>query len=622
MSLNSVLLLAITLVMVAALVVHCHQQHGHHEVVGFRSTDLLGDSNNARMSDASSFQKELELEFVFNDNEDNHPVPSWSDRLFHMLVRSEDDDDEALEQDLVPAPAPCEAEQQEQTQTEKRKLQDSSSSSSRVNIFQKLGESIGQAIIGFLLIILVPCLIWKNEGRNAFALSRIDFCKNEAVAIDCQEPGEENVGRVVHFVGTVSVGNESSSSLQFDPQSTGASLNTTRGVPRALLLKRTCYIYQRFEQTSRQVQNDRLGGGETRTTTYTLKEDWTPMGPQPPSLPHLPEHTNTRGIWDQLVSAAGPSANGGASPVPSMDQMPPELRAQLGLYDANQAPHGMMISHTAHVGEFGLTREVVAQNPSVFLDPSPSMAQNPMSFLTAPPATAAEGQEAPPKPPSFLKKVPNTFLPDQFPDCPELQKGSDNVLRTFPENEQPRNGDIKVEFEFAVDGFEASFVVVQNTAQAKAAEAEDEMDKVEKAADDEAALPKYRVDQAKVTSKCAGTDMGSIWMVRRGRHTLEEMVVMAKADETKTTKVLRLICLILLCAGWSMVRNNNNKKQEQQLDSRRMASSLAMIIIVVLTTTLRFLFPITISCLPLLRLPCPSCPFWDRLGMRPSLWPP
>jgi hypothetical protein len=60
----------------------------------------------------------------------------------------------------------------------------STSQSSRANIFQKLGESLGTTIVGCLLIALMPCLIWKNEGRHVNELSRIDYCKNNAVVVD------------------------------------------------------------------------------------------------------------------------------------------------------------------------------------------------------------------------------------------------------------------------------------------------------------------------------------------------------------------------------------------------------------------------------------------------------
>lgn len=55
-----------------------------------------------------------------------------------------------------------------------------------------------------------------------------------------------------------------------------------------------------------------------------------------------------------------------------------------------------------------------------------------------------------------------------------------------------------------------------------------------------------------IDEKCCGKisdDLGVIWMVRRGRHDLYDMIKMAKDDENMTTKILRILCWILLVAG-------------------------------------------------------------------------
>ena len=65
-----------------------------------------------------------------------------------------------------------------------RRRTQSTSQSSRANIFQKLGESLGATIVGCCLIALMPLVIWKNEGRHVNELSRIDYCKNNAVVVD------------------------------------------------------------------------------------------------------------------------------------------------------------------------------------------------------------------------------------------------------------------------------------------------------------------------------------------------------------------------------------------------------------------------------------------------------
>ncbi len=58
-----------------------------------------------------------------------------------------------------------------------------SSTTTRVNIFQRLTESLGLAVVGSLFIILVPCLIWTNEGGHVRESTSINFCKNKAIAV-------------------------------------------------------------------------------------------------------------------------------------------------------------------------------------------------------------------------------------------------------------------------------------------------------------------------------------------------------------------------------------------------------------------------------------------------------
>ena len=113
--------------------------------------------------------------------------------------------------------------------------------------------------------------MWKNEGRHVTELRRIDFCKNKAVVVQNAEmPADENTGQLVHFSGRVSVDEDA---LDLHP----GPLNITSPLPKALIVKRTCMIYQKFEQSSQEVKNDVIGAGQTTTTTFTVREDWTPM---------------------------------------------------------------------------------------------------------------------------------------------------------------------------------------------------------------------------------------------------------------------------------------------------------------------------------------------------------
>lgn len=192
-------------------------------------------------------------------------------------------------------------------------------------------------------------------------LRRIRFCKNKAVVVpNADMPSDENIGQLVHFVGKVSVDDDA---IEFHP----GALNVTAPLPKALIIKRTCMIYQKFEEANRQVKNDRIGAGQTTTTTYTVKEDWT-MQPQAERLEHLPGETNSRGIWDELVAHSGtPESAAPATPMLNLPpNMPPQLAALLQQVDLTKAPHALSISKAAHVGGFSLTKDAIMTEQAVF----------------------------------------------------------------------------------------------------------------------------------------------------------------------------------------------------------------------------------------------------------------
>lgn len=377
----------------------------------------------------------------------------------------------------------------------------SATETSRCNTWCKLKESLGLTIFGLLLVCISPCLMWKNEGRHVNELRRIDFCKNEAVVVQNVDiPSDDNTGQLVHFVGKVSVDEDA---LELHP----GPLNITSPLPKALVIKRTCMIYQKFEESSQQVKNDVIGAGQTTTTTFTAREDWTAMGPQAERLEHLPEETNSRGLWDDLVAGSGTPET--AKPSPS--NMPPEMMAVLQQVDHTAPPHSLAISNSAHVGGFGLTTEVIMNEPAAFQ--------------------------------SEWMPLPAELVPDDVKNLPELRKDRYGNLTTVVEGDQPANGDVMIKYEYVPDGFDASFIVQQVLAES----------------DPETGVPahKFSLDKGRVIDeKCCGKisdDLGVIWMVRRGRHDLFEMIKMAKDDEKLVTKVLRVLCWVLLVAGWMML---------------------------------------------------------------------
>lgn len=103
------------------------------------------------------------------------------------------------------------------------------------------------------------------------------------------------------------------------------------------------------------------------------------------------------------------------------------------------------------------------------------------------------------------------------------------------------NGDILIKYEYCPDGFDASFIVQQVLAES----------------DPEAGTPqhKFSFEKGRVVDEklCFSDDLGIIWMVRRGRHDLHDMIKMATEDEKMLTKLLRVICWVLLVAGWMMI---------------------------------------------------------------------
>ncbi|KAL3907603.1 MAG: hypothetical protein SGILL_008805, partial [Bacillariaceae sp.] len=243
------------------------------------------------------------------------------------------------------------------------------------------------------------------------------------------------------------------------------------------------------------------------------------MGPQK-DCPHLNE-TNTRGTWDRILAATG-GAEGPAEPEVDMQDpqqaqqakmgammqqqqqgpMPLEMAQAFGLYNPNKPPQAMKLSDVARVGEFYLSEKVMLGNPAVFT--------------------------------SETKPILNAYVPELIPGCEFLLKGTDNVLRTFEEGQQPQNGDCKVVYEFVPAEFDASFVVSQTAAVPEDAKEEGVT---------------YGVDEHHVQGRC-NKDLGQIWMVRKGTFNLFEMLDMAKQDENKMTMIIRVVGWVLLCAGW------------------------------------------------------------------------
>lgn len=398
----------------------------------------------------------------------------------------------------------------------------------KVNIWQKLKESLGAAIIGFLLIIIAPCLIWKNEGRHVHELARIQFCKNKAIMVQCDSPTDETLGQMVHFVGNVTVGDDHPLLLSKEEgegdNNTVDQLNITSPLPKALLVQRTIYIFQKFERSQTNVQRNMVGGGETRTTEYSIMEDWC-TEPQP-SCPNAADGDNSRGDWDAIVDACGGARPEAPEEDPHLAAMPNQLKeamAKMGMNTTNYnaAPHAKVYAPSARVGSFGLSQEIRRENPMVFA--------------------------------SSMTPVPVEYLPESVEKCPSLQRSStqqDNTLCTFDaSSSSPQNGDIKVVYEYVPDGFEASFIVEQVSTKAMGNSTPD-LEKQALLDEGGYGVQKKHAIDDRCFGKCS-TDLGDIWMVRKGRHDVHDMIHMATEEEAKLTKIIRLVGWLLLMVGWT-----------------------------------------------------------------------
>jgi len=177
----------------------------------------------------------------------------------------------------------------------------------------------------------------------------------------------------------------------------------------------------------------------------------------------------------------------------------------LGMSDQESGPNGFMVSDSIKVGEFGLSRDVIVGNRREFL--------------------------------SELSPIPEDYLPENVQGCEGLRK-SGNILKTY-DGEIPQNGDCKIVYEYVKDGFDCSFIV-----------------QATKMYDEESGGMKPGVDKYHIIDEsrfCQDSDLGDIWIIRKGRHGKDEMIDMAKEEQSSLMTMLRIISALALIAGWVML---------------------------------------------------------------------
>ncbi len=127
--------------------------------------------------------------------------------------------------------------------------------------FGRMAGSFIAALVGLLLFLASFALLYWNEGRAVDAITGLDAGARAvvSVAVDRLDPAMD--GRLVHVTGT--------------PAITGPAVDPVFkvGGGDAMRLRRTVEMYQWQEHEHTRTEKH-IGGGETRTTTYTYQKEW------------------------------------------------------------------------------------------------------------------------------------------------------------------------------------------------------------------------------------------------------------------------------------------------------------------------------------------------------------
>lgn len=129
------------------------------------------------------------------------------------------------------------------------------------NWFQRLGESFGGIVTGFVIIAVATGLLWWNEGRTfktAGAIGEAELVTQDVKDISKVDPALE--GKVIHAIGRAETEN--------------ILTDNVFGVKiQAINLEREVEYYQ-WTEHSHSETHKKLGGGEETVTTYTYEKEW------------------------------------------------------------------------------------------------------------------------------------------------------------------------------------------------------------------------------------------------------------------------------------------------------------------------------------------------------------
>lgn len=166
-----------------------------------------------------------------------------------------------------------------------------------ISWFDRIKQSVGGVVVGFLLVVGMVGLLFWNEGRAVQTERSLAEGAGLVVPVSSDTIDTSNEGRLVHIAGQVTT-TEPVSDNEFTISAS------------ALKLRRKVEMFQWIESSATEKKVE-LGGSETQVTTYTYAQDWSTQHQDSADFQETADHQNpTMEVESETFTV--PSANLGA----------------------------------------------------------------------------------------------------------------------------------------------------------------------------------------------------------------------------------------------------------------------------------------------------------------------
>ena len=181
-------------------------------------------------------------------------------------------------------------------------MSDSFSETTSTSWFQRIKNSFGGIIAGFLLVIAAIVGLFWNEGRAVNTARSLNEGAGLVMSIDPAQINPDANGKLVHFSGKLAATDLIKDTLF-------AGIEAPLGAVR---LVRKVEMYQ-WQQSSDTKTKKKIGGSEEKTTVYSYAKTWSENAidsssfkkPQEHENPPMPAKSEEFGIKNGKVGAIG-----------------------------------------------------------------------------------------------------------------------------------------------------------------------------------------------------------------------------------------------------------------------------------------------------------------------------